>query len=420
MKRISKICLFLMLFIIGIANASAINGANLSDAKEALKRYGKNITADRFCYYTYDGYEHDGYYGVILAIDKNNRYAGGSIETYDNHEKEQVINWTATSGCPTYAIVTKSSGWFGTGVFPEIELRVSEQYPTKYYEKGADIYKVSTNALQPADAKAHKMTCSYDLSSLDKNIKNGEFTLKFNNRNEVYYKTESVGNKYTKLSSEFTTSLAALDDTCPKLKMCYYSDLKNDADMDVFTVFFAITPTDKYKDYECGLFVCTNTSDPECDPTNSTTICPGFKFIQNNDNIAENEKDEHLVAFCTDVLSALDYSNPCAQKCMKYMEDNKQHIDIKNTHCGLTEKLFYWVMNILNWVKYLVPVLLIVLSILDFIKALAGEKEDEMKKAQKHFVTRLIAAALIFLTPFILEFIFDKMGFVFEGCGITK
>jgi hypothetical protein len=77
-------------------------------------------------------------------------------------------------------------------------------------------------------------------------------------------------------------------------------------------------------------------------------------------------------------------------------------------------------MNILRWVKYIVPVLLIVLSMLDFIKAMAGEKDDELKKAQKHFTVRLIAAVLIFLIPFILEFIFDKMGFVYEGCGIFK
>ena len=89
-------------------------------------------------------------------------------------------------------------------------------------------------------------------------------------------------------------------------------------------------------------------------------------------------------------------------------------------HCGFSKRLVDWIMNILRWIKYLVPVLLIVLSILDFVKAMAGEKDDELKKAQKHFTIRLIAAVLIFLMPFILEFIFDKMGFVYEGCGIFK
>ena len=60
----------------------------------------------------------------------------------------------------------------------------------------------------------------------------------------------------------------------------------------------------------------------------------------------------------------------------------------------------------------------ILLGIIDFIKAIVSEKDDEMKKAQGHFVKRLIAAALIFIIPFIIEFILNKMGFAANGCGI--
>ncbi|MDO4963845.1 MAG: hypothetical protein Q4E75_07120, partial [bacterium] len=58
------------------------------------------------------------------------------------------------------------------------------------------------------------------------------------------------------------------------------------------------------------------------------------------------------------------------------------------------------------------------LGILDFIKAMSQDKDDEMKKAQKRFVIRLISAALIFILPFILEFILNKMGIDANGCGI--
>ena len=43
--------------------------------------------------------------------------------------------------------------------------------------------------------------------------------------------------------------------------------------------------------------------------------------------------------------------------------------------------------------------------ILDFIKAIASESDDEMKKVSARFAKRLIAAALIFIIPFILDFI---------------
>ena len=64
------------------------------------------------------------------------------------------------------------------------------------------------------------------------------------------------------------------------------------------------------------------------------------------------------------------------------------------------------------------PVLVIVLGILDFIKAIGADKEDEMKKAQKNFIIRLIAAALVFIIPLILEFILIKMGFGYDSCGL--
>ena len=55
-------------------------------------------------------------------------------------------------------------------------------------------------------------------------------------------------------------------------------------------------------------------------------------------------------------------------------------------------------------------ILLIVLSIMDFIKAVASDSEDEMKKVSAKFVKRLIVAALIFLIPLILEFLLGIFG----------
>ena len=49
---------------------------------------------------------------------------------------------------------------------------------------------------------------------------------------------------------------------------------------------------------------------------------------------------------------------------------------------------------------------------------IGADKEDEMKKAQKKFIIRLIAAALVFIIPLIIEFILTKMGFEYNGCAI--
>ena len=49
--------------------------------------------------------------------------------------------------------------------------------------------------------------------------------------------------------------------------------------------------------------------------------------------------------------------------------------------------------------------LLIVLSVMDFIKAVASDSEDEIRKVGSKFVKRLIVAALIFILPLLLEFL---------------
>ena len=88
--------------------------------------------------------------------------------------------------------------------------------------------------------------------------------------------------------------------------------------------------------------------------------------------------------------------------------------------CGLSNVILKWILNIIKWVKYIIPVIVILMGILDFIRAVATDKDDGMKKAQGRFVKRLIAAALIFVVPFILEFILEKMGFSVEGCRVIN
>ena len=145
-----------------------------------------------------------------------------------------------------------------------------------------------------------------------------------------------------------------------------------------------------------------------------------------------NKIQDNLKSYCSTILKTKSYTDAekdCLLDCLNMPEtlnEYKQGTDLyddkvyKGDTCGLPVELIIWIENILRWVKYIIPIVLIALSILDFIKALASEKEDEMKKAQKHFITRLIAAALIFIMPIILEFVMGKMGFTAESCGIDN
>ncbi len=133
---------------------------------------------------------------------------------------------------------------------------------------------------------------------------------------------------------------------------------------------------------------------------------------------------EEVRTTCTQGLSTADYNDPCVMNCLNFDRDKAEwdswfSISADNTKkCGLSARLLAWIINIVKWVKYIAPVLVILLGIFDFIRAIASSKDDEIKKAQGRFIRRVIAAALIYLVPTILIFVFEKMGFKFNGCGI--
>ena len=84
------------------------------------------------------------------------------------------------------------------------------------------------------------------------------------------------------------------------------------------------------------------------------------------------------------------------------------------------EKSVAWLLQkLLNYIKILGPSIAIVLGSLDFIKAIVSSDEENMKKTQKRFVNRLIAAALLFLIPLIVELLLGLFGFTTNvTCGL--
>lgn len=136
-----------------------------------------------------------------------------------------------------------------------------------------------------------------------------------------------------------------------------------------------------------------------------------------------NDKKQNLSSFCKTILKFGNVNlSPCVNSCLKLSEEisKLEGIGFTSGTCGFSERLIHWIANIIRLVKYIVPVAVIVLGILDFIKAISADKEDEMKKAQQRFIRRLIVAALIFIAPFIIEFILNKLGFDANGCGIVN
>lgn len=62
-----------------------------------------------------------------------------------------------------------------------------------------------------------------------------------------------------------------------------------------------------------------------------------------------------------------------------------------------------------------IPILLIILGSIDLGKAVIASKEDEVKKAKKSFINRLLYAVLVFAVVWIVRTIFS----VVAGIGFT-
>jgi len=64
----------------------------------------------------------------------------------------------------------------------------------------------------------------------------------------------------------------------------------------------------------------------------------------------------------------------------------------------------------INLIKIVVPILLIIFGMLDLSKAVIAQKEDEIKKGQKTFVSRLIAAAVVFFVVIVVQLVFNLVA----------
>lgn len=81
-----------------------------------------------------------------------------------------------------------------------------------------------------------------------------------------------------------------------------------------------------------------------------------------------------------------------------------------------------WLLQkLLNYVKILGPSIAVVLSSIDFLKAIVSSDDENMKKTQAAFKNRMIAAVLLFFIPFLVSFMLELTGLVVSdaSCGLS-
>lgn len=121
------------------------------------------------------------------------------------------------------------------------------------------------------------------------------------------------------------------------------------------------------------------------------------KYLENNGTAIIDENGSVVARACSEKCENFDYYT--GKICGGYQDDYR---------CGaIGTKLAGWILRMLKIIRYIVPVLVIILSVLDFIGAIGSNNDDAMKKASQKFTKRIIAAVILFLLPIILQFLFD-------------
>ncbi len=107
-----------------------------------------------------------------------------------------------------------------------------------------------------------------------------------------------------------------------------------------------------------------------------------------------------------------EYKN---KKCaLSSSRDNNKDNDMDLSGCIIdkgTQSIIAWIMN---FIRIGGVILLVVLGMLDFVKAAASGEQDEMKKSKSKFVKRLIACVILFFVPIIVDLL---VGLVNLGSG---
>ncbi len=73
----------------------------------------------------------------------------------------------------------------------------------------------------------------------------------------------------------------------------------------------------------------------------------------------------------------------------------------------ISENLMGYINEALKYIRIFVPILLLVLVVMDFLKAAFSSTEDAMKKTQAKTIKRIVIAVIIFLIPTIVNLILN-------------
>ncbi len=123
-----------------------------------------------------------------------------------------------------------------------------------------------------------------------------------------------------------------------------------------------------------------------------------------------------MVLFCTFFIASPVYAEPYNTNIIHSL-DNAQDCDSIFGNPDVEGTVANFLQQILSIMQYAGPILCLVLSTSDFVKAAASQDKDALSKATKTAGKRIIFAMILFFIPVLIDFLFPLLGW-YDTCGI--
>ncbi len=105
----------------------------------------------------------------------------------------------------------------------------------------------------------------------------------------------------------------------------------------------------------------------------------------------------------------------------QYFDEMNMGTNLSDTSCQglLGPDLLNDLSTVLTWIRIAVPILLIILGSVDFIKPLLSDDQQELQKSTGRFIKRCVIAVAIFFVPTIIMLILSSVDTLFDSaCDI--
>lgn len=124
-----------------------------------------------------------------------------------------------------------------------------------------------------------------------------------------------------------------------------------------------------------------------------------------------------LVLVCTFFVYNPVYAESNTGNIIYKLDDTSENCNYLFGDPGTEGTVAHFLEQTLNIMMYAGPILCLVLSISDFVKAAASQDKDALSKATKTTGKRIIFAMILFFIPVLVDFLFPLLGW-YGTCGI--